>query len=118
MLAKPTKAISEVLDRSENQRFTCEYKYDGERAQIHYVSPKSSIEYPPATLSGEPIKNLAKVFSRNSEDLSGKYPDILAAMNEWVKPEVESFVLDCEAVGWDETNNRLLPFQMLQTRKK
>ncbi|KAG0127845.1 hypothetical protein HOY82DRAFT_580414 [Tuber indicum] len=118
MLAKPTKAISEVLDRFENKRFTCEYKYDGERAQIHYVSPKSSIEYPPATLSGEPIKTLAKVFSRNSEDLSGKYPDILAAMNEWVRPEVESFVLDCEAVGWDETNNRLLPFQMLQTRKK
>ncbi|CUS15018.1 unnamed protein product [Tuber aestivum] len=118
MLAKPTKTISEVLDRFENQRFTCEYKYDGERAQIHYVSPKSSIEYPPATLGGKPIKNLAKVFSRNSEDLSGKYPDILAAMNKWVRPEVESFVLDCEAVGWDETNNRLLPFQMLQTRKK
>ncbi|PWW77869.1 ATP-dependent DNA ligase [Tuber magnatum] len=118
MLAKPTKAISEVLNRFENQRFTCEYKYDGERAQIHYVSPKSSIEYPPATLSGRPIKNLAKVFSRNSEDLSGKYPDILAAMTEWVRPEIESFVLDCEAVGWDETNNRLLPFQMLQTRKK
>ncbi|RPA93206.1 ATP-dependent DNA ligase [Choiromyces venosus 120613-1] len=118
MLAKPTKAISEVLDRFENRRFTCEYKYDGERAQIHYVSPKSSIEYPPATLGGEPIKNLAKVFSRNSEDLSGKYPDILAAMNNWVRPEVESFVLDCEAVGLDEINNRLLPFQMLQTRKR
>jgi len=37
MLAKPTKAIGEVLDRFENKKFTCEYKYDGERAQVWLV---------------------------------------------------------------------------------
>ena len=37
MLAKPTKAIGEVLDRCEGKKFTCEYKYDGERAQVSYT---------------------------------------------------------------------------------
>lgn len=37
MLAKPTKAITEVLDRFEGKKFTCEYKYDGERAQVRIL---------------------------------------------------------------------------------
>ena len=60
MLAKPTKAINEVLDRFEGKEFTCEYKYDGERAQVHMLE------------GGE-----IAVFSRNSENMSEKYPDLV-----------------------------------------
>ncbi|KAI0526576.1 hypothetical protein F5B22DRAFT_633028 [Xylaria bambusicola] len=120
MLAKPTKAITEVLDRFENQTFTCEYKYDGERAQIHYVSKDRSDDYIEALPSAtkEAAKGVASIFSRNSEDLSKKYPDILAKLDTWVKEGTKSFVLDCETVAWDVTEKKVLPFQQLMTRKK
>ncbi|OTA98932.1 hypothetical protein M426DRAFT_325592 [Hypoxylon sp. CI-4A] len=120
MLAKPTKAITEVLDRFEDQTFTCEYKYDGERAQIHYVAKDHSDEYIDALPSAtkEAAKGVASIFSRNSEDLSKKYPDILAKLHTWIKDGTKSFVLDCETVAWDVDEKKVLPFQQLMTRKK
>ncbi|KAL4975860.1 hypothetical protein BDW66DRAFT_160131 [Aspergillus desertorum] len=119
MLAKPTKSITEVLDRFEGKDFTCEYKYDGERAQIHYVAPDEMKNYPGAklTLKKESV-GLAAIFSRNSEDLSKKYPDVLAKLSTWIKPDVKSFVLDCETVAWDVEAKKVLPFQQLMTRKR
>ncbi|KAI9015005.1 ATP-dependent DNA ligase [Gaertneriomyces semiglobifer] len=101
MLAHPTKSLSEVLDRFENMTFTCEYKYDGERAQIHLL-PEGKVH----------------VYSRNSENLSAKYPDILESIPNVIKQGVTSFVLDCEAVAWDREKKCILPFQVLSTRKR
>ena len=119
MLAKPTKSITEVLDRFEGKTFTCEYKYDGERAQIHYVAADSKQQYASSVPGpGKLTKGLSAIFSRNSEDLSKKYPDILEKLHTWIKPETKSFVLDCETVAWDLHEKKVLPFQQLMTRKR
>lgn len=44
MLAHPTKSITDVLDSVEGHKFTCEFKYDGERGQV-YHNIKESIKY-------------------------------------------------------------------------
>ncbi|CAE6458214.1 unnamed protein product [Rhizoctonia solani] len=101
MLAKPTKAIGEVLDKFENTKFTCEYKYDGERAQVHKLEDGT-----------------VAVFSRNSEDMSKKYPDLVEQLPRCFKESTKSFVLDAEAVAIDKTTKKLLPFQELSKRKR
>lgn len=120
MLAKPTKSIGEVLDRFEGKDFTCEYKYDGERAQIHFVAHEADQDFAAtvAPAAGKSDRGISNIFSRNSEDLSKKYPDILGKLPTWVKKGTKSFVLDCETVAWDVEKKHVLPFQQLMTRKK
>ncbi|OAY77562.1 DNA ligase 1, partial [Ananas comosus] len=101
MLAKPTKAVSEILDKFQGLEFTCEYKYDGERAQIHYMEDGS-----------------VEIYSRNAERNTGKYPDVVNAVSRFKKATVKSFVLDCEIVAFDREKKKILPFQVLSTRAR
>lgn len=105
MLAHPTKSLTEVLDRFEGTTFICEYKYDGERAQIHYTKPSEG-------------GYGAHIYSRNSEDMTGRYPDVAGRIASSAREGTESFILDAEAVAWDRVKEEILPFQVLSTRKR
>ncbi|XP_038900960.1 DNA ligase 1 isoform X2 [Benincasa hispida] len=101
MLAKPTKGVSEILNKFQGLEFTCEYKYDGERAQIHYMEDGS-----------------VEIYSRNAERNTGKFPDVVLTVSRIKKPSVRSFILDCELVAYDHGKQKILPFQILSTRAR
>eukprot|EP00178_Gracilaria_changii_P007567 TRINITY_DN238_c0_g1_i1.p2 TRINITY_DN238_c0_g1~~TRINITY_DN238_c0_g1_i1.p2 ORF type:complete len:732 (-),score=202.81 TRINITY_DN238_c0_g1_i1:483-2678(-) len=103
MLAKPSSAIAHVLQRFAHAPFTCEYKYDGERAQIHRLHDGS-----------------VSIYSRNAENLTPKYPELVQLLPLTLKAQYKhsSFVIDSEAVAYDVARAKILPFQELQSRKR
>ncbi|XXQ30521.1 DNA ligase [Plasmodiophora brassicae] len=102
MLAAPSKSISEVLSNFEGHEFVLEYKYDGERAQIHYLDDGS-----------------VQIFSRNAECTTNKYPDLVSMLPRAFKTDVvKSCILDSEVVAFDRLTRKIRPFQILSTRKR
>lgn len=81
-------------------KFTCEYKYDGLRGQIHYSNGK------------------CQIFSRNLENMTETYPDIVEFVMKSTKPEVKSFIIDSEIVAVNPQTKKILPFQTLSTRSR
>merc|ERR1712087_540806 len=73
----------------------------GERAQIHFLENGS-----------------IKIFSRNAEDNTSKFPELLATVHKFKKPNTSSFIIDSEIVAFDRNQNTILPFATLITRKR
>lgn len=78
-----------------------EPKYDGVRTQIHLTRTKHTI--------------MVRSFSRNLENTTAMYPELNSIVSQIDGDEV---ILDSEAVGYDETHDRLIPFQETMTRKR
>ena len=72
-------------------------KYDGLRVQIHKDA------------------NEVKIFSRNLESMTEMFPELVAAASEL---DVDSVILDGEAIAYDAESEEYVPFQETTARRR
>lgn len=101
MLGGITKDLSEMLTRLQGREFACEYKYDGQRAQIHCDE-----------------KGVVSIFSRHLELMTDKYPDLVALVPKIRGEDVQSFIMEGEVVAVDRATGELKNFQTLTNRAR
>ncbi|VVA94247.1 unnamed protein product [Arabis nemorensis] len=102
MLAKIANGVQDFFKLFQNRAFTCEYKYDGQRAQIHQL-----------------LDGTVRIFSRNGDETTSRFPDLVNVVKQFACPAAETFMLDAEVVATDRTNgNKLMSFQELSTRER
>lgn len=101
MLGSITRDLSEMLTKLQGRDFTCEYKYDGQRAQVHCDS-----------------RGKVSIFSRHLELMTDKYPDLVSLVPQIRGESVSSFILEGEVVAVDQESGELQPFQVLTNRAK
>ncbi|KAF9244950.1 hypothetical protein BU15DRAFT_85785 [Melanogaster broomeanus] len=106
-LGSPTRSLDEIYDRLNETLFTVEFKYDGQRAQIH------------ATRVGNGYPSV-HMFSRHLEDMTAKYPDVVSLVRHMFEQtsNMQSFIMDSEIVAIDPTDGTLRSFQELSNRAK
>jgi len=97
MLAESLNDPREILNKAGGEAFV-EYKYDGERAQIHKAGDKIII------------------FSRKLENITSQYPDVVDYARKHIK--AREAIVEGEIVGYDEETGELRPFQELMRRKR
>lgn len=98
MLASRVHDLDEVPSHMRGRMFV-EYKYDGERLQIH------------RDRSGR-----VAAFSRRLEEITHQYPEIVEAVAKSAVPN--GTILEGEVVAFDAKADRLLPFQTLMQRRR
>jgi DNA ligase-1 len=107
-----SRDLNDVIAGFAGRAFLADYKYDGQRAQIH--------AWRGAGGGGVSVR----VYSRHLEDMTAKYPDVALAIKECMTmgraddATLTSFILDAEVVAYDPGGGRVLPFQRLATRAR
>ena len=91
----------------------CEFKFDGTRVQLHLDRSKKKTS---ENLFEEKEDFLVKTFTRNLEETTHQYPDIIEDAKNQL--EVESVILDGEAIGFNKETGEYLPFQETIQRKR
>jgi DNA ligase-1 len=101
MLGSITRDMGEMFTKLQGRDFACEYKYDGQRAQVHCDE-----------------KGKVTIFSRHLEVMTDKYPDLVALVPQIRGEGVSSFILEGEVVAIDRENGELKTFQALSNRAR
>ena len=101
MLGSITRDLGEMLTKLEGRDFSCEFKYDGQRAQVHCDE-----------------KGKVTIFSRHLELMTDKYPDLVMLVPKIRGEGVSSFILEGEVVAIDRDSGHLQPFQTLANRAR
>lgn len=101
MLGSITRDLGEMLTKLQSRDFSCEYKYDGQRAQVHCDE-----------------RGKISIFSRHLETMTDKYPDLVALVPQIRGEGVSSFILEGEVVAIDSETGELKAFQTLTNRAK
>ncbi len=101
MLGSITRDLSEMLTKLQGRDFSCEYKYDGQRAQIHCDD-----------------NGKVSIFSRHLELMTDKYPDLVAIIPQIRGEGVSSFIMEGEVVAVDRQSGDLKTFQSLTSRAR
>lgn len=128
MLVEREKDAESIVQRIN--KAIVQPKFDGIRCQIHIGVSKGKemservwwhiwqSRHDGHTLSmfGSSTRNDdVKLFSRNLEDLTAMFPDIVEAARSL---GLESAVFDAEIVGYNEVAQKFVPFQETMTRKR
>jgi DNA ligase-1 len=98
MKAERLSSAKEILEKIGP--CAVESKYDGFRLQIHYSREKDDV----------------KIFSRNLEEVSSMYPDIVLGVKNEIK--VKNIIFEGEAIGFNPQTGDFLPFQETVQRKR
>ncbi len=117
MLCQRIPTAEEIMEKMKH--VYAEAKFDGTRVQVH-LDKSQPAEGEEQTLfqNKESVGRgcLLKAFTRNLEDVTLMFPDILSAVVE--NTNAESLILDGEAVGYDPKSGNYLPFQVTMQRKR
>ncbi len=122
---RPAKATplteSEDILTKMNQKSLLEPKYDGFRVQIHMtkksVNSNSSIQKVSLfdQTNQDNIKSTVTIFSRNLDNITYMFPELVRAISIL---DVESIIVDAEAVATDPDTGQMLDFQETIKRKR
>jgi len=102
---------------------TCfaEPKFDGFRVQIHIDRrPPEKTFQKQTTLLGSSSEPLVAIFSRNLENITDMFPDVVKGARALLQKNssLQSAILDGEAIGYNPKTKKFLPFQKTVQRKR